>query len=174
MASLDDITALLGEPGFNCSDPAPWERLEHELNVRFPADFREILDAYGSVVINNQVYLDHPGHPTRDLGETIREAILLWNEGDGADEIAPHTVGSLPGQLLPVATCSQGETVFLRVPDSPSAPWAVGVHEWDSFSYTPHDMPFSDWLLAYLRNEDPTMYAHDPGPEWRPFFEATA
>ncbi|WAZ19896.1 SMI1/KNR4 family protein [Streptomyces cinnabarinus] len=170
MATLDDIEALLGEPRFHWSDPAPWDRLERELGVSFPADFREIADAYGPVLINDQVRLDHPGHATRNLGETIKEEIEFWLEEDEDQENIPRKAGALPGELLPVATCSQGETVFLRVPESPSEPWAVGVHEWDSFSFVLHEKPFSDWLLAYLRNEDTTMYSSESDPG-RPFYE---
>ncbi|CAL9453100.1 SMI1/KNR4 family protein [Streptomyces sp. Tu 3180] len=52
VTTLAEIQALLGEPRFNWSDPAPWTGLEQELGIEFPADFREIVDAYGSVVIN--------------------------------------------------------------------------------------------------------------------------
>ncbi|MFG2987554.1 hypothetical protein ACGFYQ_41320 [Streptomyces sp. NPDC048258] len=69
MATLPEITALLGEPRFNWSDPAPWIELERELGIEFPADFREIVDAYGSIEINRQLYLTHPaGHLLHSLG----------------------------------------------------------------------------------------------------------
>lgn len=73
VATLSEIQALLGEPRFNWSDPAPWIALEQELGIQFPADFREIVDAYGSIEINGQLYLEHPaGHLLHSLRETIR------------------------------------------------------------------------------------------------------
>jgi hypothetical protein len=169
MATLEEIRELLGEPRFNWSDPAPWDRLEQELGVSFPADFRDITDAYGPVMINKQLYLDHPGHPIRNLGEEVRDSIEFWAEEDQA-EILPIPAGTRPGELLPVATAMTGESVFLRVPSGPSEPWTVGVQEMDSFSFVLHDMTFSDWLLAYLQGEDVTVHSRNFAPD-RPFYE---
>jgi hypothetical protein len=69
VARLSEIKALLGEPRFNWSDPAPWIELERELGIEFPADFHEIVNAYGSIEINGQLYLNHPAvHLLHDLG----------------------------------------------------------------------------------------------------------
>lgn len=167
MATLEDIKALLGEPGFHWSDPAPWTRLEQELEVAFPADFRAVTDAYGPVLISGGLYLYHPGHPTRNLGEEIKESMEFWLEEDSA-EFLPGGAGSRPGELLPVATGTSAETIFLRIPYEPSAPWAVGVQEMDSGEFVLYEMAFGDWLLAYLRGED--VMAGASAPE-RPFFE---
>jgi hypothetical protein len=153
MATLEEIKALLGEPRFNWSDPTPWVLLEQELGVFFPADFRDITDAYGPVVINKKLYLDHPGHPIRNLGEEIKESIEFWLEED-LSEFLPSRAGSRPGELLPIATGATAEHVFLQVPYRPSAPWAVGVQEMDSGEFVLYEMTFSDWLLAYLKGED--------------------
>ncbi|MEV7612605.1 hypothetical protein [Streptomyces sp. NPDC089799] len=51
MTALAQISTLLGEPRFNWTDPEPWTGLEQELGIGFPADFREIVDAYGSIEI---------------------------------------------------------------------------------------------------------------------------
>ncbi|MFD4656578.1 SMI1/KNR4 family protein [Kitasatospora sp. NPDC058444] len=172
MATLDELTALLGEPRFNWSDPAPWARLEERLGVRLPADFREFTDAYGPVEINKQLYLDHPGHPIRNLGEWIAESIEHWQDEDDA-EFLPAPAGSGPGELLPVATATTGEFVFLRVPEEPSAPWSVGVLETDTMEYVPHELTFGDWMLAYLRGEDVTVHSHNVAPDG-PFYRPLA
>ncbi|MEV8399854.1 hypothetical protein [Streptomyces niveus] len=79
MATLSEIKALLGEPRFNWPDPAPWIELEQELGIEFPADFREIVNAYGSIEINGQLYLKHPaGHLLHSLGRAIREDLEFW------------------------------------------------------------------------------------------------
>lgn len=170
MATLAEITALLGEPRFNWTDPAPWVALERELGVEFPADFREIVNAYGSVVINSQLYLSHPaGHLLHSLGEQIRGDFELWRD-EGMDEFLPGPAGTNPGELLPVATAMTGETVFLRVPAEPSAPWRVVAQEFDSPAWYLHEMTFGDWLLAYLRGEDVTVCSHNLAPD-RPFWE---
>ncbi|MFJ1751939.1 SMI1/KNR4 family protein [Kitasatospora sp. NPDC088134] len=170
VATLSEVEALLGEPRFNWSDPAPWAELEREFGIAFPADFREIVNAYGSIGINGQLYLKHPAsHLLHSLGRNIREDLEFWREED-MTEFLPGPAGAGPGELMPVATATTGEWVFLRVPDEPSSPWRVLVQEFDSPAWTLHEMTFSEWLLAYLRGEDVTVCSRNLAPD-RPFYE---
>ncbi|MEU5658405.1 SMI1/KNR4 family protein [Streptomyces sp. NPDC047737] len=165
MATLPEVQALLGEPRFNWPDPAPWTELQREFGVEFPADFREIVDAYGSIEINKQLYLKHPAsHLLHDLGRFIRENLELWREEDMA-EFLPSPVGSNPGELIPVATATTGEAVFLRVPETDSSPWRVVVQEFDSPAWTCHEMTFGQWLLAYLAGNDVTLCSRNFAPD---------
>ncbi|WP_225802228.1 SMI1/KNR4 family protein [Streptomyces sp. NK15101] len=165
MADLSKIKALLGEPRFNWPDPAPWTELEQELGVAFPADLREITDAYGSVSVNGQLYLKHPAtHLLHDLGSFVREEIEFWREEDMA-EFLPSRAGAGPGELLPVATATTGETVFLGVPGESSSRWRVLVQEMDSPSWTFYEMTFGEWLLAYLKGRDVTLCSRDRAPD---------
>ncbi|MET9389868.1 SMI1/KNR4 family protein [Streptomyces sp. NPDC006624] len=167
--TLAAIRARLGEPRFNWSDPAPWTELEQELGIAFPADFREVVDAYGSIQINGQLYLTHPApHLLHSLGDDIRGDLELWREEDMA-EFLPSPVGANPGELIPVATATTGEAVFLRVPGSAS-PWRVVVQEFDSPAWTLYEMTFGEWLLDYLKGRDVTLCARDRAPDG-PFWE---
>ncbi|MEV8330817.1 SMI1/KNR4 family protein [Streptomyces niveus] len=170
MVTLSEVQALLGEPRFNWSDPAPWIELERELGIEFPADFREIVDVYGSIEINGQLYLSHPaGHLLHSLGRSIKEDLELWRDEDMV-EFLPSPVGGNPGELMPVATAMTGEAVFLRVPDDPSSPWRVVVQEFDSPAWTLYEMTFSEWLLAYLKGRDVTLCSRNFAPGG-PFYE---
>ncbi|MFJ9808723.1 SMI1/KNR4 family protein [Streptomyces sp. NPDC101158] len=165
MATLSQIQALLGEPRFNWSDPTPWNELRQEFGIEFPPDFREIVDAYGSITINGQLYLEHPaGHLLHSLGKTIRGDLDLWREEDMA-ELLPGPVGADPGALMPVASAVTGEWIFLRVPDDASSPWRVVVQEMDSPAWTLYEMTFGEWLLAYLKGRDVTLCARDRAPD---------
>ncbi|MFJ3729760.1 hypothetical protein ACIPQC_04275 [[Kitasatospora] papulosa] len=83
---LSEVRALLGEPRFNWSDPAPWIGLERELRIEFPSDFREIVDAYGPISVNGQLCLKHPaGHLLHSLGVMVRRDLELWREEDMAE-----------------------------------------------------------------------------------------
>ncbi|MFC8435393.1 SMI1/KNR4 family protein [Streptomyces sp. NPDC057253] len=167
---LADVRALLGRSEFNWTDPTPWIVAEREFGIEFPADFREIVDDYGSVQINKQLYLVHPaGHLLHSLGESIRGDLELFREEDMA-EYLPSPAGANPGELMPVASAQTGEWVFLRVPEGPSAPWRVVVVELESPAWTLHEMTFGEWLLAYLRGEDVTVCSRNHAPDG-PFFE---
>ncbi|MEV6423666.1 SMI1/KNR4 family protein [Streptomyces sp. NPDC051662] len=170
MAALSEIKALLGESRFNWSDPVPWIELEREFGIEFPADFREIVNAYGSIEINGQLHLDHPAdHLLHNLGRSIKENLELWRDEDMV-EFLPSPAGSGPGELMPVATATTGEAVFLRVPDDPSSPWRVVVQEFDSPAWTLYEMTFSEWLLAYLKGRDVTLCSRNLAPDG-PFWE---
>ncbi|MFF5797512.1 SMI1/KNR4 family protein [Streptomyces albogriseolus] len=168
--TLSDIRGLLGEPRFHWDDPAPWEDLERELGVAFPGDFREIVDAYGSVTINGQLYLQHPArHLLHSLSDDIKDDLELWREEDMA-EFLPSPVGGGPGELIPVATAVTGEAVFLCVPEGPSSPWRVVVQEFDSPAWTLYEMTFGEWLLDYLKGRDVTLCVRGRAPDG-PFWE---
>ncbi|WP_228389685.1 SMI1/KNR4 family protein [Streptomyces smaragdinus] len=123
--------------------------------MTFPGDFRELSDAYGAITINEHLYLLHPsGNSEGSLGEKIEGDIALWKDLD--EEDLP-TVGTAPGELLPISGAITGESVFLHVPVSSSERWRVGVYQSDCAEYVEYDMTFTDWLLAYLRGEDVTV-----------------
>ncbi|MFD6344235.1 hypothetical protein ACFWF9_05850 [Streptomyces roseolus] len=47
--------------------------MKREFGIEFPADFREIVNTYGSIQINGQLSLEHPaGHLLHTLAETVR------------------------------------------------------------------------------------------------------
>ncbi|MEV7145585.1 SMI1/KNR4 family protein [Streptomyces sp. NPDC093084] len=169
-SAFAEIRSLLGEPGFNWTDPAPWDGMRREFGIEFPEDFREIVDAYGSVCVNDQLYVEHPaGHLLHNLAESVRGDLELFREDDMA-EYLPGPAGAHPGELMPVASAVTGESVFLRVPEDSSVPWRVVVVELDSPAWTLHDMTFGEWLLAYLRGEDVTVRSRRFPPD-RPFFQ---
>ncbi len=166
---FSEVTALLGEPQFHWSDPAPWNDLERELDTDFPEDFREVVNAYGSVAINGQLYLKHPArHLLHNLGAEIKADLELWSDEDMV-EYLPSRAGGNPGELIPAAWAATGETVFLRVPDESTSLWRVVVQEFDSPAWTLHEVSFSDWLLDYLKGRDVTLCSHNfatDGPSW--------
>lgn len=165
-----EMAELLGEPRFNWTDPGPWEEMEREFGMLFPDDFRAIVDAYGSILVNDQVYLMHPArHLLHSLDRHVRDDLEMWREEDMA-EYLPSPVGGRPGELIPVATCVTGEAIFLCVPDDASAKWRVVVQEFDSPAWTLYELTFREWLLAYLRGRDVTVCVRDRAPDG-PFYE---
>lgn len=168
MARLDDIRALLGEPRFGWSDPGPWDRLEAELGIVFPQDFREFSDAYGPVRINNQVHTTHPGVAHGNLGQLIRSDIEAW--AHAPEDMVTEPVGTAPGELFPWGSAASGETMFLRVPKGASEAWSVFVYESDEGEFLEYAMSFGDWMLAYLRGEDVGVCSRNFAPQG-PFFQ---
>jgi hypothetical protein len=168
MAALEDIKALLGEPGSGMSDPEAWSRLESELGIEFPRDFRKFCDAYGPGRINRQVVTHHPGASHGNLGQLIRSDIEAWSHAP--EEMVTQPVGTGPGEVFPWGTSASGETVFFRVPGDASEAWSVFVYWSDEGEFAEYAMSFSDWMLAYLRGEDVGVCSRHFAPEG-PFFQ---
>lgn len=168
MASIEEIRHLLGEPRFLWSDNTCWVRLEEELGVKFPSDFREFSDLYGPVRINRQVTIGHPGVERGNLGIGIRSTIEAWQ--DAPEDELPYPVGTGPGELLPWGSAASGETIFFRIPAGEGEEWSVGVYESDEGGYYEHAITFAEWMLSYLRGEDVTVSSRQFAPE-DPFFE---
>ncbi|WP_351234423.1 SMI1/KNR4 family protein [Streptomyces sp. NPDC002133] len=168
MATFEELLDLLGEPRFHWSDPTAWIELEESTGARFPDDFRRFCDAYGPILINNQVNIGHPGVEFANLGVKVRKAIAAWSEI--AEEEFPSRVGTAPGELLPWGGAASGESMFFRVPHPGSDDWAVGVYESDEGTYHEFAMTFTDWMVSYLRGEDVIVRSANFAPEG-PFYK---
>ncbi|MFF3553883.1 SMI1/KNR4 family protein [Streptomyces tsukubensis] len=150
--TFDDLRELLGEPRFLWTDPRPWTELETELGIRFPADYRRFADAYGAILINNQLTIFHPATVWYNLGQEIREEPELWEDID--EDRPPCTFGTGPGEVFPWAHSASSEKAYFRVPRDETDAWAVAVIERDEFVYTEYAMTFNAWMFAYLGDED--------------------
>ncbi|MFD6246727.1 hypothetical protein [Streptomyces roseolus] len=94
--------------------------------MEFPADFREIVDAYGSVLVDGHLCPKRPApRLLHDLGTSTRGYPELRREEDMSEHL-PGPAGPGPGNAMPVATATTGGSVFLRVPTTPDRPGAWG------------------------------------------------
>jgi hypothetical protein len=107
MTPLEELTRLLGAPGFNNSDPAAWSTLEAYLGLELPSDYKAFLDAYGSGLIANTLTVTHPAcvedaiaHQTH-LQENF---VALYDEamafGAASDGQYPYPFHPVPGGLI--------------------------------------------------------------------------
>ncbi|MFD7550724.1 SMI1/KNR4 family protein [Streptomyces sp. NPDC059816] len=166
--TFDELRELLGEPGFTGADPAAWTALERELGLVLPADYRHFLDAYGAILINNQLTLFHPATRWFNLAEAIRDEPERWADVD-PEVLPPHPFGTGPGELFPWGHSACGARVYFRLPRDAADPWAVGVIDRVELDYLESPLTFTAWLLAYLRGEDPGLNSEHFAPG-RPFF----
>jgi hypothetical protein len=69
-AALDRLFEILGEPTYRV-DRVPWERAEPEAGLRFPLDYKAIIDRYGTFEIYEYLTVRGPfrGRPQSDMPE---------------------------------------------------------------------------------------------------------
>ncbi|MFH9954800.1 SMI1/KNR4 family protein [Streptomyces roseolus] len=119
--------------------------------MEFPADFREVVGAYGAVLVDGHLCPKRPApRLLHDLGTSTRGSPELRREEDMSEHL-PGPAGPGPGNAMPVATATTGGSVFLRVPDDAGSPWRVGTQEVDGPAWTLYGTTFGEWLPACLR-----------------------
>ncbi|MGW3661104.1 SMI1/KNR4 family protein [Streptomyces sp. NPDC005151] len=108
------------------------------------------VDAYGTVLINNQLTAFHPATRWFDLGERIREEPELWAEIP-EELLPPYPFGTGLGELFPWAHSASSEKAYFWVPRDDADRWVIGVIERDECLYDEYEMTFNAWMLSYLR-----------------------
>ncbi|MFC8419712.1 hypothetical protein ACFUN7_02250 [Streptomyces sp. NPDC057236] len=92
------LLTVLGEPSMRYRDAVAWSRLERDLRVSLPAEYKEIVDGYAPVEINGHLLLMHPATRRWNLAEKVRGTSEAWSQVEW-DEGEPETG--------PGASCSQ-------------------------------------------------------------------
>lgn len=172
---LGRVLGMLGEPSWRYRDPGAWHELEGELGVRFPADYKEIVDAYAPVHLNGHLYLSHPATERWNLGERIRRTSEAWSqvewdegepEGDPRVSLGvPELVFGTPEGLIPICGTDRGEEVFYApLGARRNGSLFVENGEGEFFEY---GFSFAEWLYRWLVGEEvtgPGGSAFYPGP----------
>ncbi|MGJ5890820.1 SMI1/KNR4 family protein [Streptomyces niveiscabiei] len=172
---LSLVLEMLGEPLRRYQDPGAWRRIESELGISLPSDYKEIVDSYAPVQINGHLYLSHPATERWNLGEWIRSSIQSWSEidwgrvepeGDPRFSLGiPNLIFGTPDGLIPIASTDRGESLFYA-PRGVKGPSSLFVDngEGEFFEYS---FSFAEWLYLWLTGEEvtgPGGSAFYPGP----------
>ncbi|WP_329130303.1 SMI1/KNR4 family protein [Streptomyces sp. NBC_01476] len=156
------IAGVLGEGSYRFADEGAWRDLEESLGFALPSDYKQIVDAYGPICINDDFYLSHPATQVWNLGEEIRNSAgswsaVVWDE-DSDLEFDPREALGIPEMrfatadgLTPVAGTSQSQTVFLAPGVAPQK-WRIIVHNRGDFEE--YRMGFAEWFYLYLSGAD--------------------
>ncbi|PHQ53563.1 hypothetical protein BLA24_00495 [Streptomyces cinnamoneus] len=165
---------MLGEATGHGANPGAWESIENSLGFGLPADYKQVLEAYGPVKLNGHLYVNHPATVRWNLGKWIRETVVAWGEVPWDDDIdgdprpalgiSEMKFGTSDG-LTPIAGTDRGELIFLARGAS-GQEWRIFVGDGDG-EFFEYSICFSEWLYRYLVGEDmagPNSSAFYPGP----------
>ncbi|MBT1094216.1 SMI1/KNR4 family protein [Streptomyces sp. Tu102] len=166
---------MLGEPSWRYRDTAAWRKLESDLGVELPTDYKEIVDAYAPVQINGHLHLSHPATERWNLGERIRRTSEAWSqiewdegepEGDPRVSLgAPDLLFGTKDGLIPIAGTDRGEEIFYA-PSGGQGAGSLFIENGDG-EFFEYGFSFAEWLYLWLVGEEvtgPGGSAFYPGP----------
>jgi hypothetical protein len=185
MSALAQLESILGRPR-NPVAAVPWEDSLQEIGIRFPSDYRELIDTYGQISINNELHITgptvqagQPGAPTGFKGFRYATAdpygfcgYLASCYADGDYDECPYPVFPAPGGILKWANNSESDHLFwLTEGDDPDS-WPIVIvyradFEWDRFNGSATEFLLQLLTGEYERSSD--LVGREPGaraPLW--------
>ncbi|WP_030896380.1 MULTISPECIES: SMI1/KNR4 family protein [Streptomyces] len=152
-SALTRLTQLLPPPA--TAQPKDWESIEAELGVGLPADYKELIDTYGGVYIDDYLYVLEPKCANRnyDLIDAASERAEAYEELWEFEE-KPSELEEEGSSITPWATTDNGEWLFWRAsPDVDPDSWTVMVNEARGEEWEHYGMTCTEFLVAALSGD---------------------
>ncbi|MEU4730799.1 histone-like nucleoid-structuring protein Lsr2 [Streptomyces sp. NPDC023588] len=150
---MTDLSALirLCPPPPTQPDPVDWDRVETELGLRLPEDYKRLASTYGPGRFGDYIGIHHPHGVTRYSNLTgpmparIRE--YLQRDYDQGTYPVPYN----PQHLFALGSTDNGEYLFwiTEPEDSPDA-WRIAVNEARGPQWFTYDGTLTAFLISVL------------------------
>ena len=153
-AAMERLLEMIPPPGE--SQARDWADIERQLGVSLPADYKQLVDAYGGGVFDEAIWLLEPGcsNPEYDLLEVAREreGVLseLWKF-----EAKPAALQEEGTRVLPWAYGEEGgEYLYWLIrPGVEPESWTVLINEGRGPEWEGHPQSCAQFLLNVLAGE---------------------
>lgn len=153
----ESVIGMLGPTRNVLPSASAWDRLEGELGVQLPDDYKEIIGSYAPVQLNWHLSLGHPSTHRWNLGKWMRGTVEAFSRSDLSEAECPgFPDGPLlggPSGLIPLVSTDRGEYAF-GVVDAAFGEWRILSCDGDEQDFYEYHMEFSEWLYRYLVGED--------------------
>jgi hypothetical protein len=158
-SSLSELSKLVPPPAEPKDSKGDWVRIEHDLGLTLPDDYKGYIELYGSGVLCSFFSIRSPFMLERQYRVSPREAWIAWAEffrdwGRETHQEVPFPVyPEIPG-LLPWGTYGDVDSVGWLT-DKPSNEWhIVYLNQHDGF-FELHELGFTQFLVAALKGKVP-------------------
>ncbi|SCK53103.1 hypothetical protein YUYDRAFT_06940 [Streptomyces sp. ScaeMP-e48] len=162
---VDRVISMLGPSGNSHADPAAWQRLENELGVELPGEYKTLIDLYGPLQVNEHLFLSHPATDMWNLGKWMRSTVDAFRGSRLRGPEGEIRFGG-PDGLVPLASTDRGEYVF-GVHGRNSEGWTLMACDGNEPDFFEYRMGYAEWLYRYLIGESmfgPETEVFYPGP----------
>lgn len=134
-------------------NPQWWDAVERSLGTALPADYKRLIDVYGTGDFNDLIVVLSPfAAPPDDLlsmVETLLEPYRLGRDGL-MPEHCPFPAYPEPGGLLPVAIDTHGGTIFWFTQGPPDEWTLVHYDLHSNYDYQRYPMSLVAFLAGWL------------------------
>ncbi|MDX3661448.1 SMI1/KNR4 family protein [Streptomyces sp. ID05-26A] len=142
LSYVDEIVRLVGHHAGGFRPELDWESVEREFGLRFPADYRALLDRFpGGVFRGGCVYVPSPVANAgqleffrRNLAEMVE---IYGDEGNGYLDRVPHRMFPEPGGLFLWGQNDSGGSFWWVTDSDDPDQWRVAYNDRDDW----HDHP---------------------------------
>ncbi|WP_206507528.1 SMI1/KNR4 family protein [Streptomyces chrestomyceticus] len=154
-----------------------WELVESRLGAQLPADYKELIDAYGGGYFDEAIWVLEPDSSNKyyDLlneNEGRMEAVArLWELG----EARPAQLESDENRLIAWALTEDGDYLYWLVrPGQDPADWTVMIKEGRGSEWEHHPMSCTEFLASVLVEGNVESEIFDELPEQEHLFQPTS
>ena len=140
--------------------PKTWEKVERELGLRLPADYKQLMDHYGTGAFDDFIRVYNPFAETEEENlffalDTLNQAeeqTRLWGAPDWT-VVRPFRLYPAPEGLLPWGrTANFGEVFFWQLTGAPPT-WETIFYHLRTGEYEVWKLPMMDFLLRLFTRQ---------------------
>ncbi|MCI5076418.1 SMI1/KNR4 family protein [Oricola sp.] len=149
---LGKLTARLPPPQRPLETEGNWEKVEENLGVTLPEDYKEYIGVYGSGAVGGFLTVFNPfaDQPGLNLLKQMKRQLDVFRElRDKYGEPSPFAIFPERDGLLPVAMTDNGDVVFWLTVDLPEN-WSIVVNEARSEEYQHFECGLTELLAGMI------------------------
>lgn len=155
MTSVEELLRLVPRPtGTRPAGRSVWGEVEFRLEVSLPADYKSVVDAYGSGAFGGFIWLLQPcsANQALDLARQVASRLDALRVVRGGGEPVPFDLGdAFGGELLPWGFTENGDVCYwVRKRGEPPEMWSVAVNEARGPAWELYDGSVADFLVSVL------------------------
>jgi hypothetical protein len=156
--------------------PEEWSRVEDALGIALPADYKWLIDTYGSGDFGDLLVVMNPFAPSggmnllcqinfevaEQMGLMCSDIPILMTYQEGREELIPEQCPfptyPEPGGLLPVAGDTNGDNLFWLTEGHPDQ-WSLVHYDWrGGWEYQQHRKSLVGFMVDWLSGRMPESF----------------
>lgn len=166
--AIEELVAFIPPPAQPIDGEGDWSVAEKEFGIVFPADFKQLVQRYGTGRFYGDLYV---ANPLKEWGrEQVRSDLSRYRALRDACELSLKLFPDCPG-LLPWGNDSNGH-LYCWWTEGPPDLWpVVQVFHGYEEEIEPVSGPISSFLIRFMRNEYPNMLGGNSFSEAHRYFK---